>query len=293
VINKRTGILIPITFLLLGFFLSDLSFSLTPEDRLTEKKYPERIISLGPYITEELFLLGEEDRLVGCTTYCSRPRDAEKKEKVASAVMPNVEKIVSLRPDLILATTLIDKKAVVKLKHLGLRVETFPVARNFDHLCEIFLKLGKMVGKEDVAVEIIKKSKKRVRLIKEKVDGLNRTRVFVQIGAKPLFTVIGDTFINDLILCAGGLNIAQDAKTGLYSREAVLNRNPEVIVISTMGMVGLREKENWKRYKTIDAVKNNRIYVVDADKLCSPTPLSFVEMLEKLAQIFHPSEIKQ
>ena len=144
------------------------------------------------------------------------------------------------------------------------------------------------MGKENVANEIIKKSKQNVYMINDKVKGLRRTRVFIQIGARPLFTVTGDSFINDLIICAGGVNVAEDAKTGLFTREEVLKRNPEVILITTMGMVGQQEKEIWKRYKTIDAVKNNRIYIVDAHKVCSPTPQSFVELLEELVIIFHP-----
>ena len=107
-------------FLLISLNFSAFSLSFKPVDDSSESKTPERIISLGPYITEELYLLGGEDKLIGCTVYCNRPDDARNKPKVATAVMPNVEIIVGLKPDLILSTSLIDKKAVRKLEKLGL-----------------------------------------------------------------------------------------------------------------------------------------------------------------------------
>ncbi|MCM8832137.1 MAG: helical backbone metal receptor, partial [Candidatus Omnitrophica bacterium] len=85
----------------------------------SQDKYPERIISLGPSITEELYLLGVEDKILGVTTYCKRPKEVLKKEKVGTVVDVNVEKIFSLKPDLVLATPLAKQKDIEKLKKLG------------------------------------------------------------------------------------------------------------------------------------------------------------------------------
>jgi len=87
---------------------------------------------------------------------------------------------------------------------------------------------------------------------------------------------------------AGGINIAAHARNGLYSREKVLEANPDVILIVTMGIVGQKEKKAWEEFKTIRAVREGRIYVVDSYKLCSPTPVTFVEFLGKLARLLHP-----
>ena len=253
---------------------------------------PQKIISLGPSITEELYLLGVENKIVGVTTYCHRPSPAQQKEKVGTVIEVNLEKIVSLQPDLVLATSLTNLKAKEKLKNLGVKIITFPPAKSFREICEQFLELGRIVGKEKEAEEIVGQAKMRVNTIEEKVKNLPKQRVFVQIGARPLFTATRDSFVDDFVELAGGINIAQNSKSGLYSREKVLKDNPDIIIIVTMGIVGEGEREIWRKYKTLRAVKNNRIYIIDSYKLCSPTPVSFVEALEEITNILHPKEAR-
>ncbi|MCD5401656.1 ABC transporter substrate-binding protein [candidate division NPL-UPA2 bacterium] len=255
---------------------------------------PQRIVSLGPALTEQLFLLGVEDRLIANTIFCNRPPEAKKKEKIGTVIRANIEKIVSLKPDLVLATSLTHPEQKEKLRNLGIKVVGFPRARNFSQICEQFLELARLVGAEKEAVEIVNETKGRVNSIRKKVKDLantltgTRKRVFLQIGANPLFTVTKDCFINDLIESAGGINIASGARTGLYSREKVLKSNPEVIIIATTGIVGEEEKKIWQRFEALEAVKNNRVHIVNADKICRPTPVAFVEGLEKVAGILHP-----
>jgi iron complex transport system substrate-binding protein len=253
-----------------------------------EEKFPKRIISLGPVITEQLYLLGVQDNLVGCTKYCERPPEAKKKEKVGTVVDVDIEKIISLSPDLVLATSLTDPKDVEKLKNLGIKIVTFSYPKNFEEICQQFLKLGKIVGKENRAKEIIKEVKNEVGCIREKVKKLSKPKVIVQIGSNPLWVAIGDSFINDFIEFANGVNIAKGAKTGLYSREKIISQNPDIIIIAEMGLAGKSEKKIWEKYKTINAVKNKRIYIFDAYKLCSPTPLTFSKTLKEISKIFHP-----
>lgn len=250
--------------------------------------FPERIISLSSAITEQLYLLGLGDKIIGNTIYCQRPESARHKKKVGTIIEVDIEKIVGLKPDLVLATPLTNPKAKEKLKNLGIEVITFPVANSFKEICEQFLELGKLTGREKEAQNILKKINEQIISIKQRVKRLSQPRVIVQLGAKPLHVVTRDSFINDFIEFAGGINIGPNGKSGLYSREKVLKDNPDVIIITTMGIAGDEEKKNWKRYKTISAVKNNRIYIVDSYKLCSPTPVSFVSTLEEIMKILHP-----
>lgn len=249
---------------------------------------PRRIISLGPAITEELYILGAEDRLVGCTVYCRRPPEAKNKEKVGTAIEVNLEKIVALRPDLVLTTSLTDPDAKEKLKNLGIRTAAFPAAKDFSGICAQFLELGRIVDKEEKAAEIAAIARNKVDSIRRKIKGFKRPKVFIQVGANPLVTAGGDSFINDFIEFTGGINIAGEVGTCLYSREEVVRKNPDVIIIVTMGIAGDREKETWAKYKTLNAVKNGRIYVIDSYRLCSPTPVSFAEALGEIARILHP-----
>lgn len=249
--------------------------------------FSERIISLGSAITEQLYLLGLEDKIIGVTTYCQRPARAKQKKKVGTVIEVNIEQIVSLKPDLVFATPLINPKAKEKLRNLGIEVITFSAPKDFTEICEQFLELGKLTGREQEAQNILKRVNEQIISIKQKVKGLSQPRVIVQLGAKPLFVVTKDSFINDFIEFAGGINIGPKDKSGLYSREKVLNDNPDVIIITTMGIAGDEEKKDWQKYKVLNAVKNNRIYIIDSYKLCSPTPVSFVSTLKEIMSILH------
>lgn len=249
----------------------------------------QRIISLGPSITEQLYLLGVQDRIVGCTVFCKRPEEAKNKEKVGTIIEINLEKVVSLSPDLVLATPLTNLRYIRKLEKLGIKVIRFPLAKDFNQLSIQFLQLGEIVGRKQKAEKIITVAGNEMKKIKKTVEQIpKKTTVFIQVGANPLFTVNKDSFVHDFIKLAGGINVAGRVKAGFYSREKVLNDNPEVIIIATMGIIGEEEKGIWQKYKTINAVKNNRIYIIDSYAICSPTPLSFVDALKEIVKILHP-----
>jgi len=252
-----------------------------------KENYPQRIISLCPAIVEELYILGVENKLVGCTVYCQRPAQARNKQNVGTAIEVNVEKVISLKPDLVFAVSLTSPKIKEKLKNLGIKVIAFSTPKDFNGICKHFLELGKLVGKVKEAEEIVKSAQNKADSIKQKVKNLYHPKVLVQVGARPLVVATGSYFVNDYIEFAGGINIAKEAKEGIYSREQVLRANPDVIIIVTMGIVGEEEKEIWKKYKTLNATKNDRIFIVDSYKFCNPTPVSFVETLQEMVKILH------
>lgn len=254
-----------------------------------QARYPQRIISLAPALTESLYELGADDRLKGCTTYCNKPEQAKHKEKVGTLIDFNLEKILILKPDLVLGMEFSERRTIEKLKNLGYRVELFPSPKNFNQLCESFLRLGQIVGQEKRAKQILTKAKQDTAFIRRQLAGVKKIKIFWQLGAKPLFAATKGYFTNDYIEFAGGINIAADAKSGIYSREEVLKRNPDVIVIVTMGVATETEKQTWKTYQSINAVKNNRIYIVDAYTYCSPTPKGFARALHELAVLLHPA----
>jgi ABC-type Fe3+-hydroxamate transport system substrate-binding protein len=278
-------------FFLLWLILALLSVSLVhamAAGAEATDQSPRRIVSLGPTITEKLYLLGAQDELVGVTTYCERPPEARAKEKIGNVTQVNIEKVVQLKPDLVLATPLTGERTAERLKHLGLRVVVFKDPNSFAEMNQQFLELGRIVGRAEQANEIVRASEQKVERIKSRVKGLPRPKVFVQIGARPLFTATKDSFLNDFIEFAGGTNIAAGAKTGLYSREEVLWQDPDVIIVVTMGLAAENEKKGWRRFKSISAVKHDRIVKMDPYKTCSPTPETFVEALEEMAKALHP-----
>jgi len=279
--------------LLAAYFSATMFVGIFPVSGDAAQDLPKRIVSLAPSMTEELYLLGADSCLVGCTTYCVTPPEARNKEKVGAITTLDMEKIVALKPDLVLATSLTNPKAIQKLEDLKIEVKVFSAPKDFTSLCTQFLELGRAVGRERQAQEIIATAKGKVDAIKARTSGLNKPNVFIEIGARPLFTANRDYFINDFVEMAGGTNIASDAKIGVYSREEVVRRGADVILIVTMGIAGEKEEETWRTFTTLKAVKEKRIHIIDSRKICSPTPVTFVETLEEITALLHPELSKR
>ena len=256
---------------------------------------PDRIVSLGPVITDMIYLLGAEDRLEAVTSYCKTP-EKEKKEIIGTVMQMNVEKIVHLEPDLVIANALTRRKQIRLLEKQGVHVIELETPQNFEEICENLVRLGTLVGKEKRAKEIISNARDRVKNIRKKAEALQKRTVFIQIGIKPLKTSPEHTFIHEYIEFAGGINIAEDAPEGVYSREKVLKKNPDVILIATMGSskkAGLGEKETWRNFSFLKAVKNKNIHVLDPDIVCSPTPEVFARGLAEFFRLIHPDKAEE
>jgi len=254
----------------------------------TADSAPNRIISFAPAVSEELYLLGEEKNLIGISTYCTRPEQIKTKEKLGTVMKMDIEKVISLHPNIVITTPLMDKQQIQKLKAEGISVISFPKQKNFIDVCRQFQRLGILTGKKKEADAIVSTAVKQVEKIKKSVRNLPKVYAFIEIGARPLFSSGKNSFINDYINKAGGINIAANSKTGIYSRENVLKQNPDVIIIVSMDTNALREKRIWQKFSILKAVKNKRIYIIDAYKTCSPTPVSFAKALKEIAELLHP-----
>ena len=256
---------------------------------------PRRIVSLAPNITEILFSLGLDEEIVGVSIHCNFPEKAKNKPRVGSYINLDYEKITSLKPDLIIATGAGNTRDMVdRLEKLGFPTYVlFP--RNFDDILRSIGHIGEVVNREREARVINKEMRKRKQRVVEITRGLPRPKVFIQIGDVPLVTVGKGSFTDDLIRLAGGENIAGKEKE-VYPRfgmEEVLKRSPEVIVISSMNPQGDYQKilQGWTRWKTIPAVKNGRLHLIDSDLLDRPSP-RIIEGLEELAKVLHPEKFR-
>ncbi len=237
----------------------------------------ERVISLAPSITENIYLLGAEDKLVGCTSYCTQAV-SDGVEQVGSTVNVNVEKVFALQPDLVLAMQLTKPQDLAAMKKLGIKVEMIPSPKSFDEICDQTIYIGKLIGSEDAAQTIIGQTKHTVDSLKQLCLQFSEPhKIFFQIGANPIFTVLENTFMNDYILFCNGENIANGMTKGTMTRESILVRNPDVIIVATMGGFGIEEQNIWKSYSGISAAKNNKVFLINAETACSPTPLNFAK----------------
>jgi len=255
------------------------------------KEYPERIVSLGPINTENVFLLGAGDRLVANTHYCVRPEAAKTIEKIGSVMQISIEKIIGLQPDLVLATGLTQMRQLKQLESVGIKVVQFKQPASFADICTQFLQLGQLLGLEQAANEIINKTKNKVVILQKKVSLLLKQKVFLQVGLQPMFSSVASSFTNDFIVLAGGSNIASKQKNGIINNEKVIAANPDVIIIAIMGSesgIAAKEKERWMQIPVINAVQNNRVHVISPDIACSPSPATFAETLAIMADMIHP-----
>lgn len=241
----------------------------------------KRIVSLTPSLTKSLYYLGAEDKLIGHTNYCNIAL-GDNKQILATAVKVNIEKVITLRPDLVIASTMTDPETINLIKKAGIKTEIFPTPKTFDEICVQFEYLGAIVGKSEKASEIVSDVRKKVDLIKAAYPQNTKLDFFFQIGAKPLFTVLEKTFMNDYITFSGGRNIAAGLTAGTLNREFVLIKNPDVIIIVNMGIVGDEEKKAWENYPKLNAVKNKKIFFIESDMASTPNPPDFLKTMEAI-----------
>jgi iron complex transport system substrate-binding protein len=265
---------------------------------VTIDKIPQRIVSLAPGNTEILFALGLGDKVVGVTEYCNYPQEAMNKPKVGGFSNVDIEKVVSLEPDLVLATHIHEKTVIPALEKLGLTVVALTPGSLNEVLDSITL-VGKITGQSGEASKLINDLGTRIKAVSDKTRNLSpdqKPRVFYVTWHDPLMTAGTETLADDVISSAGGQNIAYDISGDkAIDLETVIYRDPQVIVAS-VGM-GSGEDLPWQyvqtepRLKNTQALLNNRVYKIDGDVIHRPGP-RIVDALEQMAQFIHPELFK-
>jgi len=279
--------------LALLFPARSLSREITDEIGRTVHLRPEarRIVSLAPGITETLYLLGLEDRIVGVTTFCDWPAAAAQKEKVGGFVNPSVEKIVSLNPDLVLATADGNRRETVRqLEKLRLSVYVINPT-DIRGILESIVHIGELTGKKQQAEKLSARLKQRLDRIEAQIKGEKRPRVFFQIGEEPIISVGPKTMIHEAIERAGGINAVghSAARYPRFSVEGIAAVNPDIILWAPMR--GGKETQPpqffQNKLQTVKAVQQGKIYAVDADLICRASPRA-IDAIEQMAELFHP-----
>jgi iron complex transport system substrate-binding protein len=263
------------------------------------EQIPQRIVSLAPSNTEILFALGLGDKVVGVTEYCNYPEEAKAKPKVGGFSTVDIERVVHLEPDLILATHIHSQTVIPALEELGLTVLALTPA-SLDELMSSITLVGKITGQDKIASNLVDDLGKRVEAVANKTQDLTlnqRPRVLYLTWHDPLWTRGKDTLVDDIISKAGGQNIAYDLSGDkTIDLETVLHRDPQVIIASVN--MGTGEDLPWQyvrtepRLKNTEALLNNRVYKIDGDLIHRPGP-RLVEALEQVAQFIHPELFKE
>jgi iron complex transport system substrate-binding protein len=260
--------------------------------RVSLPNRPMRIISLAPSVTEVLYLLGADDRLIGVTTHCDWPDDARRKSKIGSLLNPNYEIILAARPDLVIASTAgNDQAAVAKLVALG--VPIFVTApRSVEGIFETTLAIGRITGRAAEGENLVAQMKARLLEVKRRLAGLPPTRAFFITWFDPLLAPGRKTFENDVLSLADVVSISAGSEEFYprYSLEQVLAQDPDVILtVNHEGkpLPDLRQIAGWR---ALNAVRRGRVYIL-SEVLQHPSP-RFVDGVEELARKLHPERFQ-
>jgi iron complex transport system substrate-binding protein len=262
--------------------------------QVTVKALAKRIVSLAPSNSEMVYAIGQGDLLVGDTEYCDYPPEAKSKPKVGSFSKIDLERVVGLEPDLVLATDIHTKSIVPELVKRGLTVVVLAPQNVVKILDEITL-LGKLTGATDAAAKLNASLKTRLDQVTAKAaQAKSKPRVFFELS-KDLYTAGPSSFLDDLITRAGGINIAADAK-GAYPQltlEALVQKDPEVILLGDHPMGGspeeVRSRPGWA---TISAVKTGRVIPILDQNVVNRAGPRAVDGLEVIAKALYPDLFK-
>ena len=258
---------------------------------VTVSDQPQRVVSLAPSITEIVFALGQGHRLKGVTTYSDFPPQAVNLPKVGSYVQLDLEKIVALKPDLCIAIK--DGNPIAVARRLeSLNIPVYAVnPGNLESVMQTVQEVAGLLNVQEKADKLVQSMNLRIQKIKSLVAKTTyRPRVFFQIGVSPIVSVGTHTFSHEIIVLAGGKNVAQGPIAyPRFSVEQVLALSPEVIIITSMERVAVfkQVKAEWNRWPNMPAVRNHQIFIEDSNLFDRPTP-RLVDGLELMVKLIHP-----
>lgn len=252
---------------------------------------PQRLVTLAPSLTEMVFAVGAGERLVGVDRHSDYPPQVQGLPRVGSYIHPDAERVVALRPDLVLAVRDgTPPHLLARLKYVGIPVHVVD-PRTLEAVIATIVEVGTSVGVPGKAAELADNLSQRLARVRNLASrARSRPRVFFQIGVAPLVSAGSHTLIDELITTAGGLNVAAGGPPyPRFSREQVLALRPEVIIITTMEREGLFEqvKAEWQRWLQLPAARAGRIHLIDSDLVDRPGPRIF-NGLEQVFRLLHP-----
>jgi iron complex transport system substrate-binding protein len=258
---------------------------------------PARIVSLVPSVTEIVFSLGAEDRLVGRTDFCDYPAAVRAKPSVGGMVNPDLETLVALRPDLVIATDEGNREETVRqVQRLG--IPTYLVhASRIAETVDLIARIGELTGRQAEVPRLTGEMLRRVEAVRRAVAPFPRPRVLYVLWPEPLIVPGRASMLTELIEVAGGVSItAGDGEAyPRFSLEAAVARAPEVIILADhstgSSTAGRPVPEKWQRLASVPAIRAGRLHSADLSILHRYGP-RVPDGIETLARIIHPEAFR-
>lgn len=288
--NRRlTPIGLLLSLVLMQTIASASGYPVTAKDcrgkTVTIRSAPKRIISLTPSNTEILFALGLGDRIVGDTTWCDYPEAAKGKPKVGDQVT-NIERVISMRPDLVVAHGKINDSAIKAIERHGITVFALD-PKTLRQLVGDIQTLGRITGTEPAARRASGRITAAEALVHKKLAGVKgRPKALVSVQADPLWAAGPQTFVDEIIRMTGAVNIAGDAKPGFnqYSTEIATSKNPDVVIGTYQGDRRVFTSGQWKQ---TNAARSGRVYEIKPDIIVRAGP-RLADGIIAIARMVHP-----
>lgn len=224
-----------------------------------------RIVSLSPHITELLFAAGAGARIVGIDDASDFPSAARLIPRLGETSALNIEALLRLQPSLILAwKTGAPPRVLAELERLKLRV-VVTEQRSLEDIGTVLVQLGRLAGTLPTATEAARRYAADLAQLRARYAGRARLKVFFQVWDRPLYTLSAEHVVSEVLSLCGGDNVFAElsALAPAVDREAVLARNPDVILIGAIGPEGARQAADWERFSALQAVRNNRVFTID------------------------------
>ncbi|HEV7394993.1 MAG TPA: cobalamin-binding protein [Pyrinomonadaceae bacterium] len=253
----------------------------------------DRVVSLAPNLTEIVFAVGAGERLVGNTEYCDYPAQAKSVAKIGDTMHPSIERIIALKPQLVLVSTASQLEAFTT-QLTEQKISVF--VTNPRSVIEVFQSMSTiagLMGTQSQAAPVVAELRKRAEAVESRVKAAQPVKVFYQVSGEPLYTIGRDAFLTDLVHRAGGVSVTADLPGAFprYSDESALASHPDAIILPTGGSMGSANATPAAPLKDSPAVRNNRVYKINDDHLSRPGP-RLVEGLEEMARALHPEAFK-
>lgn len=236
-----------------------------------------KIVSLSPAMTEILFALGAGNSIVGVTTFCNHPEDAKKIYKIGDFSNPSIERIVGLKPDLVIVN--LPEQMRIKKDLQKLQINVFVSSpKTLNDIYKEITEIGKITEKEHTADSLINYMQMNIKPAEHE----EKKSVYIELSPRPIVTIGVNSFLNGLLEMAGGKNIFSDLKKDypIVSQEEIIKRNPEIIIL--LHPKDIKKRVGWKK---IAAIKNGKVYTnLNQDHLMRPGP-RLVEGFKELRRI--------
>ncbi|MGL1901092.1 MAG: ABC transporter substrate-binding protein [Fibrobacterales bacterium] len=261
-------------------------------ETVTLPKEPQRIISMAPNMTETLFALGAGSKVVGRSFYCDFPAAVKNIPNVGHLYAPNLEKILTLKPDLIIAATHYSERSLTVLRQAGIPVVSQPTPTSIAEIYSYIQRVGSIINHTDQAHTLVTDLKNKMNSIARLTDTLShKPSVYYAVGAGRGgdYTPGGDTYLSDFITLCGGKNIAQNLKGWRYNIENLLINDPQIIIGDSLTYKTMTNQSN---YKNLTVIKSKNYIIIEKELFTRMGPRLIQNGADTLLKIFHPTVYK-